>query len=144
MQAGTSVVLDRYFYSTLAYHMHIVPDEVRTARSICEHLIKPDAVLLIETSYDVIQRRIQARETLANDRLFMSLEQYRQIQDNYRQLLGDKCIVITNDGELEATKKSIITALGLCKATPASFMSNRPAPTSPKHPQAGCDPYPRL
>lgn len=107
-------VLDRYYFSTIAYHESKQKGITDSALGLFYNLTPPDIVLLIKTDFDVLSKRIQRRdEKSLNDELFLKKELYDSIYNLYAKYINVPCIVIDNNGSEENSKEQIKSALSI-------------------------------
>lgn len=95
-------VLDRYYYSTVAYHEAKYPGSTKEIQRICQLLQKPDVVFLIKADYQTLKNRIITRnENIENDELFLTEELVNRIYENYKKVINVPIIEIENNGDFE-------------------------------------------
>jgi thymidylate kinase len=101
-------VLDRYYYSTLAYHEGKQKGVTSPLLSIFYGLKQPDLVFLIKTDFDVLTERINQRSLKSlNDELFLKKELYEEIYNLYEKYINIPYHIIDNNGTLESSKQQI-------------------------------------
>jgi dTMP kinase len=91
LSSGKSVVSDRYYLSSYAYHVPYVPlDWVIDANLVCAELMKPDLTFYLDISLETSLHRLQkGRQSLE---IFETRERIQQVKNNYEaaiEKLGD-------------------------------------------------------
>jgi len=101
-------VLDRYFYSTIAYHEAKKKGCTNGLKMVCRTFKKPDLVILVKSDFETIKRRIINRnENAANDQLFLTEELVNQIYSNYEDIIDTRLLVVNNNSDLDNVYKQI-------------------------------------
>lgn len=101
-------VLDRYYYSTIAYHESKQKGVTNPLLSIFYGLQQPDLVLLVKTNFDILNDRINKRVTKSiNDELFLKEDLCNNIYKLYEKYINVPCFIIDNNGSLEESKEQI-------------------------------------
>jgi dTMP kinase len=78
LKEGYTVITDRYYFSSYAYHsVHVDMDWVISANSICAELLRPDLTVYIDVLPEVSMHRINASRS--------SVELY-ETEDNLRKV----------------------------------------------------------
>ncbi len=82
MDEGKTIVCDRYYFSSYAYHaQYIDMDWVIQANSLNAEILRPDATLFIDVDPDVCIERIRAgRESLE---IYEKIDIMKKVRDNY-------------------------------------------------------------
>lgn len=99
VDSGTSVICDRYYFSSYAYHsVDMDMQWVIGANSVCAEILKPDCTIFIDVSPKAAMERIASgRESTE---LFETLERLTLVRDNYfkafSHLKGEENIIIVN------------------------------------------------
>ncbi len=104
---GNKFVLDRYFYSTIAYHESKQPNITCELREIYKALRKPDIILYITVDYETTLKRLKKRKNIQNDELFLSDQYYKTIDENFRQFFDVNYVTVDNNQDFEITKNQI-------------------------------------
>ncbi|AMO36431.1 dTMP kinase [Thauera humireducens] len=98
LEAGAVVILDRYFYSTIAYQGlragGISPIEARIRRNVVE----PDVAYLLDVPPTLATARIQARDGAANH--FEKIEDLIQIDRLFREIAQRDESIVRIDGSV--------------------------------------------
>lgn len=82
IQQGTTVVCDRYYLSSYAYHSAFVPlDWVMAANAACAELLRPDLIIFLDiTPEKSLERLRKSRELLD---LYETEERLQKVHTNY-------------------------------------------------------------
>ncbi len=98
LEAGKVVILDRYFYSTLAYQgaRGISLEEIRQKHR--SFVILPDLVFILDVPVSTGLRRIKDRPVIY--RLFEEKEYLKKVREIFLSLPDPECLII--DGRLPA------------------------------------------
>ncbi|MEM7183605.1 MAG: dTMP kinase [Spirochaetota bacterium] len=115
LNKGQPIVLDRYYYSTISYHESKQPGISKLLPGIFQPLLKPDLILYIKTNYQLTLKRMQQRQNLADDELFLTEEHYDKIHQTFLQLFDVQHMVVDNTASLEEScelVKKTLTASG--------------------------------
>lgn len=106
MQEGYTVITDRYYFSSYAYHgTHMDMDWVIDANKMCAQILKPDLNIFIDVPPEVSMQRINAgRESTE---LFETLESLKNVRAKYMEAFeklkyAEK--IITIDGNRQANE----------------------------------------
>ncbi|MGN0621233.1 MAG: dTMP kinase [Porcipelethomonas sp.] len=108
IEAGTTVITDRYYFSSYAYHSVDMPMElVISENSICAQLLRPDCTVFIDIPPETAMERIAAGRD--SSELFETLERLTLVRSKYMEAferLKDSEQVIIIDGTLPPDKVS--------------------------------------
>ncbi len=82
MEEGYTVITDRYYFSSYAYHsVHMSLDWVIQANSICVDLLQPDLNIYIDIEPEISMARInKGRNTVE---LYETIENLTKVRDKY-------------------------------------------------------------
>ena len=82
MEEGCTVISDRYYFSSYAYHgTHVDIDWVIQANSLCADLLRPDLNIFVDVPPDIcIQRLNKGRNTIE---LYENLENLHSVKEKY-------------------------------------------------------------
>jgi dTMP kinase len=82
MAEGYTVITDRYYFSSYAYHsVYVDMDWVIACNKMCASILRPDLNIFVDVPPDVCMQRIHAnRET---PELYETTEILRNVRDNY-------------------------------------------------------------
>ncbi|MFS2089221.1 dTMP kinase [Paenarthrobacter nicotinovorans] len=101
IERGTTVISDRYYLSSMAYHASDVgADWIRSANSINTDLLRPDITIFIDIDPDVSLERIAANRSVP-DR-FEVRPRLESARSNYLKAFPDACEdgIVQVDGSL--------------------------------------------
>ena len=99
IHAGTTVIGDRYYLSSYAYHVpHVSLDWVIKANKVCADLLRPDYTFFIDISVEESLKRItQNRQELD---LFENKDRITKVRSNYKNAIeavkGEENIIMIN------------------------------------------------
>jgi dTMP kinase len=80
--SGTTVVCDRYYLSSYAYHSEFVPlDWVMTANAECAKLLRPDLIIFLDITPEKSLERIRKSRAFLD--LYETEERLKKVRDNY-------------------------------------------------------------
>lgn len=100
LAAGKTVILDRYFYSTIAYQSVAGFDHDEITRRMTAEFPIPDVVILLDVPADIGLSRVVGRDTQANK--FESLSNLTQVREAFAQIAREHANVIKIDGTSDA------------------------------------------
>lgn len=100
LSSGKTVILDRYFYSTIAYQSVAGYDHDRITRRMMEEFPIPDVVVLLDVPAEVGISRVVDRDSQPNK--FESLENLRQVREAFFQIKREHTNVVQIDGTDDA------------------------------------------
>jgi len=100
--------LDRYYYSTMAYHEAKYPGIMSKFLKYFDLLNPPDVVFLIHTEYDILRNRITERNDLtSNDALFLDKILFDKIYSLYIKYINVPVIDIINNTDMATALKQV-------------------------------------
>jgi dTMP kinase len=86
MEDGYTVITDRYYFSSYAYHgAHMPLDWVIDANSLSADLLRPDINIFIDISPEISLKRIA--DSRSSMELFETLDNLRQVKDKYYEAI---------------------------------------------------------
>lgn len=99
MEEGFSVITDRYYFSSYAYHgTHMSLDWVIEANSLCADLLRPDLTIFIDVPTEICMKRLAADRDMME--LYESLENLNKVREKYfesfEKLREVESVFITN------------------------------------------------
>ena len=103
LKEGKIVIMDRYYYSTIAYQGALGLD-VEEIKKLNEKFPKPDLVIILDVSPETALKRIKAKRK--PDR-FEDLNYLRRVRDIFLSL-RDNVVVINAERELEDVKREVL------------------------------------
>ncbi len=108
IESGITVVTDRYYFSSYAYHSVDMPMElVISENRICAELLKPDCTVFIDIPPETAMSRIAAGRD--STELFETLDRLKAVREKYLEafsLLKDSERVVIIDGTQSEEKVS--------------------------------------
>jgi len=99
MEEGYTVVTDRYYFSSYAYHgTHMPMDWVIEANSLCADLLRPDFTIFIDVPPEICMQRLSEDRDMME--LYESLDNLNKVREKYfesfEKLSQEERIFITN------------------------------------------------
>ena len=84
LQQGFTVITDRYYFSSYAYHgVHMDMQWVIQANSICAKLLRPDLNLYIDVDPKISMERIRKNRT--DTELYETLDNLQKVASKYKE-----------------------------------------------------------
>jgi dTMP kinase len=84
MEEGYTIVTDRYYFSSYAYHgTHMDMDWVIACNKMCADILKPDINIFIDVPPEVCMERITANREVAE--LYETLDNLKNVRDKYME-----------------------------------------------------------
>lgn len=116
ISSGRSVVIDRYWASTVAY-APLRGDSI-DLRAVQATLLAPTITVFVDVDEDLRRERLAARRSTAAD--IATLLQGPSLRESYRRTLDDRfhgrVLRVDNSGTLENTVATVLSALRLLEA----------------------------
>jgi dTMP kinase len=82
LEAGYTVITDRYYFSSYAYHsVHVSVDWVIQANAICAGLLRPDLTVFIDIDPEISMQRI-AKDRQSTE-MYETLDNLRNVREKY-------------------------------------------------------------
>ncbi|MCS7144304.1 MAG: dTMP kinase [Archaeoglobaceae archaeon] len=104
LEKGKIVVMDRYYYSNVAYQS-VRGIEAKKILELNEKIApKPDLVIILDLSAESAIKRILLRGKLT---VFESKEDLEKVRENFLKMADEKSIVINAEKPLEDVKKEV-------------------------------------
>lgn len=99
LEEGFTVISDRYYFSSYAYHgTHMPMDWVIEANSLCAQLLRPDLTIFIDVPPDVGMQRLNSDRNMIE--LYENLDNLTNVREKYleafEKLKHEESIFITN------------------------------------------------
>lgn len=104
LENGKVVVMDRYYYSNIAYQSArgLDADEIR---SLNEKIApKPDLVILLDISPEIALERIKPR---GKTTLFERKEYLEKVRENFLKIVDKKTVVVNAEKPFDNVKKEV-------------------------------------
>lgn len=106
LESGKSVILDRYFYSTLAYQHGALPWDV--FNKLHSWMPKPDVLILLECKAETSLSRSQEENVMERE----GLEFFKELAVRYRYVVrGTGCKIIDTEQPLESVYQNILRTI---------------------------------
>lgn len=105
--SNSSLVLDRYYYSTIAYHEALQPGISSQFATTIQSLAQPDLIFYLTVPFDVLLTRYSRSAASTNDPLFLTPAMYRHVTDIYPTLFNVTTVAVSNHSSLNETKAVI-------------------------------------
>ena len=103
LKSGKIVIMDRYYYSTIAYQGALGLD-VEMIRKLNEQFPKPDLVIILDVSPETALKRIKAKRR--PDR-FKDLEYLRKVREIFLSLKNN-VVVVDAERNIEDVKRDVL------------------------------------
>jgi len=103
LKSGKIVIMDRYYYSTMAYQGALGLD-VEMIRKLNEQFPKPDLVIILDVSPETALKRIKAKRR--PDR-FEDLEYLRKVREIFLSLKNN-IVVVDAERNIEDVKRDVL------------------------------------
>lgn len=99
LEEGFTVVTDRYYFSSYAYHgTHMSLDWVIEANSLCAEILRPDLTIFIDVPAEVCMKRLNEDRDMME--LYETLDNLNKVREKYfesfEKLSGEETIFITD------------------------------------------------
>jgi dTMP kinase len=110
LDAGQTVLLDRYWYSTAAYQGHglgIDPDEIRRVSAVATKGLEPLRLILLDVPADIGLSRLKGKRDRVEGR---SIEYHKRVRDGFlaeAKRLGGKAIVVDASRDEESVARDV-------------------------------------
>jgi thymidylate kinase len=103
LNVGINVVLDRHYYSVLAYHFKEYKAAEHDLRVIYDSLIQPDYLFYLDVKFENIinRKKLSKNEYENDDELFFSERKYNLVSTSYKKILPKYTTFIANDASID-------------------------------------------
>lgn len=105
LRAGKVVVLDRYYFSTIAYQGAKGLDTGRIRRMNEAFAVRPDLVLILDVDAEAGLRRIRGRRT--RDELFERADYLVEVARIFRSFRGPRFVLLDGRGDPRAVARAV-------------------------------------
>ena len=112
LNRGVNIIMDRYYYSTMAYVGHSLEDGI-VIETIVKDFIKPDLVIYLDAPLEVCLNRMMERNMQSE--FFEKEEKLKVIKDNYDSIFkqGDvfdksPCLIIDSTKKIHDIQETIV------------------------------------
>jgi dTMP kinase len=112
MQGGYTVITDRYYFSSYAYHgTHMDMDWVIASNKMCADILRPDLNIFIDVPPEVSMQRISANRQSAD--LYETLDNLKNVRAKYLEAFEklkqeEKILTVNGNGSVEAIAGDIM------------------------------------
>ncbi len=115
LKAGKVVIMDRYYYSTIAYQgaLGIDPDYIKQLNE--KIAPKPDLVIILDVKPETALKRIRMRGDKPNR--FEDLEYLRKVREIFLSLKNKNIVVIDAERNMEEVKSDVLNVVSKYLAT---------------------------
>jgi thymidylate kinase len=96
-----SVIVDKYIYSTAAFHSIMLNKSLRLQK----HLLLPDLIIYVHADFNVVDKRINSRPSRSK---YEELEFLKAVSKKYDQLLESSKNVIRIDTTNKTVEQSVL------------------------------------
>jgi dTMP kinase len=111
LNAGRGVVLDRYYYATMAYHHHRATKATARLEKMCAQLPQPDKVIVLKASFSTVRTRRNMREPQAHDTLYATERAHLRLYRNYKNILQQEGAFVQSADNIAETQVRILKSL---------------------------------
>lgn len=114
LNEGTHVISDRYYYSSYAYHVPVLPqDWVIETNKVCADLLRPDIVFYLDITVEESMERINKNRSFKD--LFETKEKITTVRKNYLEAIEkegkkDNVVIINGAQTIEQVFEDVWTA----------------------------------
>ncbi|WP_118972978.1 dTMP kinase [Taibaiella koreensis] len=112
---GYTVITDRYYFSSYAYHgTHMSMDWVIAANALCADLLRPDLNIYIDMPPEASMERISKGRN--STELYETLDNLKQVRDKYLEAFGkekdrEKIFITDGNRPAEAVAEDVLAAV---------------------------------
>ncbi|MFN3384378.1 MAG: dTMP kinase [Archaeoglobaceae archaeon] len=104
LRSGKIVIMDRYYYSNIAYQSCRGIDAEKIREMNEKFAPKPDLVIILDVSVDVALQRIKNRKKLT---AFEEKEYLEKVRQRFLEIADDRTVIVNAGDELEKVKKKV-------------------------------------
>lgn len=104
LEKGKIVVMDRYYYSNVAYQSARGIDAKKILELNERIAPKPDLVIILDVSPETALKRISHRSKLT---VFENREYLEKVRENFLKIVDKKIIIINAERPIEEVKKEV-------------------------------------
>lgn len=106
LQSGKIVIMDRYYYSNIAYQSARGIDAKKIREMNESFAPKPDLVILLDVSPETALQRIKERRVRS---AFEEREYLERVRKKFLELVDDRVVVVNAEKRLDEVKKEVET-----------------------------------
>lgn len=104
LRSGKIVIMDRYYYSNIAYQSASGIDAEKIREMNEAFAPKPDLVILLDLSPEIALQRIRGRKKLT---AFERKEYLDKVRKKFLELVDDRVEIVNAEDELEIVKRRV-------------------------------------
>ncbi|MEM0204152.1 MAG: dTMP kinase [Archaeoglobaceae archaeon] len=104
LQSGKIVIMDRYYYSNIAYQSCRGIDAEKIREMNESFAPKPDLVILLDVSVDIALQRISGRKRLT---VFEEKEYLEKVRKRFLEIADERTKIVDAKNELEDVKRRV-------------------------------------
>ena len=125
MEEGYTVISDRYYFSSYAYHgTHMPIDWVIDANSLCAQLLRPDLTIFIDVPPEVCVQRLSKNRNMIE--LYEDLENLHKVREKYFEAFDklkneENIFIINGDQPFEKIFNDIWNKIDMTQTTHTSY-----------------------
>ena len=111
---GKNIIMDRYYYSVIAYHYEEFNKLPSKMQEMYNFLLQPDLVFYVDVKFEEICTRLDNIyvELPDDDKLFLKKEKHKKITEIYKSVLPINIITIDNNrNDINLAKEEILKYL---------------------------------
>ncbi|MEM1269318.1 MAG: deoxynucleoside kinase [Bacteroidota bacterium] len=109
LESGRNVVVERYYYSTIAYHEARMPGISSNWLGLFEQLVQPDLVIYLEADITSIGHRLETRGRSSSEDIYFPL--YESVIEEYGRLVNKKNWLSVINNDIKSTFSAVDTAI---------------------------------
>lgn len=108
LERGKIVVMDRYYYSNIAYQS-ASGIEAEKIRKLNEEIApKPDLVILLDLSPEIALKRIESR---GKTTVFEDKDYLEKVRENFLRIADEKTVIVNAEKPLSEVKEEVVKAV---------------------------------
>jgi len=107
LKSGKIVILDRYYYSTIAYQSARGID-LKLIKKLNERFPKPDLVIILDISPETALKRIKVR---GEPDKFEKIEFLKKVRENFLNLKDENVFIINAELDLNTVKEKVLEVI---------------------------------
>ncbi|HIP25637.1 MAG TPA: dTMP kinase, partial [Archaeoglobus profundus] len=107
LKSGKIVILDRYYYSTIAYQSARGID-LKLIKKLNERFPKPDLVIILDISPETALKRIKVR---GEPDKFEKIEFLKKVRENFLNLKDENIFIINAELDLNTVKEKVLEVI---------------------------------
>lgn len=104
LQSGKIVIMDRYYYSNVAYQSVRGIDANKIREMNEKFAPKPGLVILLDVDVEIALKRVKGRKNLT---AFEEAENLEKVRKKFLEIADDRTVIVNAGDELEKVKKEV-------------------------------------